>query len=291
MKTPKPISYYGGKQRIASKIIEHIPPHTVYVEPFCGGCAVLFKKGLPPVKSSDYYREVINDKNDDLINMFRVLQRNQEFKHRLEFTLYSSSELKRAKDIIKNKPENELERAWGYFVGLHLSFSNDLRGFKRSTSSENHTITIDRKIKTIQQTINRLKKICIENTDALKIIEYWDSPQTCFYCDPPYPGTDQGNYSGYTIEDYEALINALKTCKGSIVLSCYNQGIEPKKWKRIDINAVMSAANGKKRKQSKTKRIESLWIVDRSENTREDLKKHLWNPSSGFVHRQGDLFK
>lgn len=47
------ISYYGGKQRLASKIIQYIPPHTVYVEPFCGGCAVMFKKGLPEIKNSE----------------------------------------------------------------------------------------------------------------------------------------------------------------------------------------------------------------------------------------------
>lgn len=42
MKTP--ISYYGGKARIASAIVPHIMaiPHTVYAEPFAGGLAVLY---------------------------------------------------------------------------------------------------------------------------------------------------------------------------------------------------------------------------------------------------------
>ena len=60
-----PISYYGGKQRMASKIIPLIPPHTVYVEPFAGGAAILFNKPWPSVTNRDHYREIINDTDGD----------------------------------------------------------------------------------------------------------------------------------------------------------------------------------------------------------------------------------
>ena len=62
------ISYYGGKQRIASRILDYFPPHTVYVEPIAGGAALLFAKSKPVVKDKSLYREVLNDKNDLLIN-------------------------------------------------------------------------------------------------------------------------------------------------------------------------------------------------------------------------------
>ena len=67
MKTP--ISYYGGKARIASQIVPHIMaiPHTVYVEPFFGGGAVLYAKGKIDRGNSDYYREAVNDLNKQLI--------------------------------------------------------------------------------------------------------------------------------------------------------------------------------------------------------------------------------
>lgn len=35
MKTP--ISYWGGKQRLASKVLRMFPKHRVYCEPFFGG--------------------------------------------------------------------------------------------------------------------------------------------------------------------------------------------------------------------------------------------------------------
>lgn len=56
-----PFSYYGGKQRIASKIVPLLPPHTVYVEPFAGGAAVFFEKGRPETGNKSAYREVLNN--------------------------------------------------------------------------------------------------------------------------------------------------------------------------------------------------------------------------------------
>ena len=40
MKTP--ISYYGGKQQLASKIVSLFPEHKIYCEPFIGGGSSLF---------------------------------------------------------------------------------------------------------------------------------------------------------------------------------------------------------------------------------------------------------
>jgi hypothetical protein len=56
-----PITYYGGKQKLASIILDMMPQHRIYVEPFFGGGAVFFAKPKSPM-------EVINDTNDRLIN-------------------------------------------------------------------------------------------------------------------------------------------------------------------------------------------------------------------------------
>lgn len=60
MKTP--ITYYGGKQQMASTILAMIPSHKIYCEPFFGGGAVFFAKGAS-------FLEVINDKNDLLVGI------------------------------------------------------------------------------------------------------------------------------------------------------------------------------------------------------------------------------
>ena len=62
-----PLTYYGGKQKLAERIISMIPKHRIYCEPFFGGGAVFFTK--PPASL-----EVINDTNGELINFYRVLK-------------------------------------------------------------------------------------------------------------------------------------------------------------------------------------------------------------------------
>ncbi|MEQ1678962.1 MAG: DNA adenine methylase, partial [Chitinophagaceae bacterium] len=62
-----PISYYGGKQKLCSLILDLIPAHNLYCEPFVGGGAVFFGKQPSNV-------EVLNDTNKELINFYQVTQ-------------------------------------------------------------------------------------------------------------------------------------------------------------------------------------------------------------------------
>lgn len=59
-----PITYYGGKQNLSERIVSMMPRHKIYCEPFFGGGAVFFAKPKAGI-------EVINDKNDLLINFSR----------------------------------------------------------------------------------------------------------------------------------------------------------------------------------------------------------------------------
>src|SRR3979409_1418103 len=66
-----PLSYIGGKNRLATKIISLLPEHTTYVEPFAGGAQVFFHKPPSPV-------EVLNDLDGEIVNFFRVCQWHHE---------------------------------------------------------------------------------------------------------------------------------------------------------------------------------------------------------------------
>jgi DNA adenine methylase len=61
----------------------------------------------------------------------------------------------------------------------------------------------------------------IECYDVLRIIKSRDVPDDFFYLDPPYGGTDQGHYDGYTQEDFDLLLKMLETLKGKFLLSSY----------------------------------------------------------------------
>ncbi len=259
----KPIfGYYGGKQRMAHNIIPHIPRHTVYVEPFAGSAAIFWMRQIPNIANRDNYCEVLNDKDEEIINFYRVLQNQQSFdalQHRLDFTPYSRLEHKKAKERTGTTPE---ERAWDFLVNVLMGFGGQLdTGYGYALKSRN-LATYFLKQKNLRKYAERLLYCNIECLDALEIIRRYDSPQTFFYCDPPYPGSVQGHYGGYSIEDYQNLIEVLKTIKGSFILSNYRQGIEPEEWHSYDFDAQMSILNGKDRIDVNTKRTETIWVVD-----------------------------
>lgn len=237
-----PFSYYGGKQRLASKLVPLIPKHTVYVEPFAGGATLLFAKPWPDVSNQDHYREVINDTNGHLINFFRQLRDNgPELCRRLSLTLYSEQEHKTAKELGHDDP---IEAACRFFVNVQQSFAKKINGgWGRGIWTKNLSASYINQVNRLPEYIDRVRSIAISNQDALTCIKQWDSPQTFFYCDPPYPKAHQGHYSGYTEQDFEALLDTLKGIKGSAIVSCYDHGFDmPEGWRRVEFETVCSSS-------------------------------------------------
>ena len=251
------ISYYGGKQRIASRIVKLLPKHTVYCEPFCGGGAVFWAKPWPKVTNTSHYREILNDKDERIINFYRCLQNPEtrmELIERLELTLYSEAEYWKAKDIDIG---THVDRAWAYYVNIMQSFSNKLNGgWGRDVFTNNSAATWMNKVHNLRQYLQRMAAIYISCQDALTCIQQWDAPQTCFYCDPPYPGTDQGHYKGYSTADFQNLVDCLNNIKGSFVLSCYDfDGMKiPTRWERFEIETYCSASGKGKIKADRSRK-------------------------------------
>ncbi|MGL5062771.1 MAG: DNA adenine methylase [Microcoleus sp.] len=277
MKTP--LSYYGGKGRIANQIVQYIHEisHAVYSEPFCGGLSVLYAKGEYDRGNSDYYREAINDSNNNLITFWRVARTHPEkLAEWIELTPYSQEEYRRSLEIYRTPSDyTDLEIAWAVFIQCNMSFANGIgKGWATQTLSENSAATWANRKSRLPKCFERLEKVHIGCEDALSFIDRWDSPQTLHYIDPPYPSTDQGHFKGYTLKDYQALCDKLDESEGSYILSNYYQEIEPKSAQKcVEIQATMSAANGNDREKLNTKRIEKLWICDRSLGMRQDIGK------------------
>ena len=94
--------------------------------------------------------------------------------------------------------------------------------------------------------------VLFECCDALKIIRSRDSVDTLFYVDPPYVGTDQGHYDGYSQADFDALLEQLSKIEGKFLLSSFRNNqltvaAEENGWRQIELKMPkpMSVQNGK----------------------------------------------
>lgn len=266
------VSYYGGKQRLASRLIPLIPPHSVYVEPFAGGAALLFAKGRPAITNNNHYREVLNDKDNRITTLYRAArERPQELIRLLQMTPYSRDDYRRACAIIDGYlMADEIMVAWAVWVALQFSFANKLRGgFRYSLLGRNEPATHARNQIELPEQCSRLSGVSIESLDALEILKKYDSLQTFFYCDPPYPATEQAHYKGYTVEQFNALVDALENCQGAYMLSCYDtEGLRaPRDAERIEFKATCTAA-----RKGDRERIEVVYRREAKGSPRPGLK-------------------
>ena len=215
MKTP--LSYYGGKQQLAKTILGLIPEHRIYCEPFLGGAAVFFAKEPSKV-------EVVNDSNGELVNFYEVLKRDfAALEREIEISLHSRKQHRQAKVIYENPDMfDRVKRAWAVWMLANGSYGHMLGagfGYDR-TGSVSKKLANKRAGFGVDYAI-RLQQVQIESCDALRIIGSRDTPETFFYLDPPYVGSDQGHYDGYTQMDFDALLGALESVRGKFLLSSF----------------------------------------------------------------------
>lgn len=266
-----PFSYYGGKQKIVKHIIPHIPQHTVFVEPFAGGATLLFAKPDYRTGNNNNYREVINDTNKDVHNFFVQLRDNgTELCRMLELSLYSQEEHRIARNYNGDDP---LMKAYYFYVNIMQSFAKIINGsWGNNICGQNIPITNKNKTDNLQLYIERMRSIYISCEDAIQCIKRWDSPQTFFYCDPPYPETRQEYGKTYTQQDFENLIETLDSCEGSFILSCYHNEAVPKDWQKYEFETRTSSSNTAK-DGHREKRTECIWIRQATKQPRPEILK------------------
>ncbi|RYF26602.1 MAG: DNA adenine methylase [Flavobacteriales bacterium] len=228
-----PISYYGGKQKLATKILSLIPQHVLYCEPFLGGAAVFFAKAKSEV-------EVINDTNKELINFYRIVQTDfVALEMEIRISLHSR-DLHRKASVIYNHPDmfSDIKRAWAVWVLSTQSFSAQLDSSWGYDVSKNTTTKkiINNKERFTEEMAIRLQNVQIEAADALYIIKGRDSINSFFYCDPPYFNSDCGHYDGYSEQDFENLLITLSELKGKFLLSSYPSPLLQKYCKQFGWN-------------------------------------------------------
>lgn len=242
-----PISYYGGKQMMATRIISLFPEHKLYCEPFFGGGAVFFKKTPSKI-------EIINDLDERVVNFYRVLKTDfYLLKHLIIQTPHSRSVHNKAK-IILNNPDlySKIKRAWAFWVRCNLSFGGTLNaGFSYTKKNNLNTKKLHNKRLSFKRLISkRLDLVQIECNDALQVIKSRDTEESFFYCDPPYFNADMGHYADYSQQDFKNLLDCLSQIKGKFLLSSYDsellqQYTEKFNWNTLKIETILAITKHK----------------------------------------------
>lgn len=220
-----PIHWYGGKGHMTAKIVPLLPPHRIYVEPFGGGASILLAKPPSPV-------EVYNDIDSGLVNFFRVLRDPEKFArfYRLASLTPVSREEYKFCCATWRDCEDEVERAYRWFVVARQSISGKHGagwGFTVTASSRGMAGSTSRWLSCLEnlpQVAERLLRVQIEHDDFRAVLERYDSPETLFYCDPPYVlSARRGSVYQHEMsdEDHRDLVQRLLSLQGQVVLSGY----------------------------------------------------------------------
>src|SRR5271157_1867297 len=207
-----PLSYIGGKNRLAKRIIEIFPKHTTYVEAFAGGAQVLFHKEPSAV-------EVLNDLDGEIANFFRVCQlHHEELIRYFRFALVS----RRSFDLQKvTDPATltDIQRAARYLYLLKNSFAS----LVRHPNYHWHVVqppgfNLAKLPQLLENTHKRLERVQIECLPYEEILKRFDRAATLFYLDPPYWGRKLYRYN-FEAEDFEKFEERLRDLQGKFVLS------------------------------------------------------------------------
>lgn len=252
MKTP--ISYYGGKQKLVSKIVPLLPEHRLYCEPFVGGGAVFWAKEPSGV-------EVINDTNSELINFYDCVKNDfVDLEKRIRISLHSRQLHRDAKTMYENPHLfSKIDRAWAVWVLASQGFAGMLDstwGYDIAKNTTSLKIS-NKRMSFTEDFAIRLQNVQIECADAVRIIRSRDTADALFYCDPPYYNSDCGHYDGYTLEDFTALLTLLSNIDGKFLLSSYPSPIlkeftKAHGWHQIEIvqDVTVAAKSGVRKKKT-----------------------------------------
>ena len=277
-KANAPFLWFGGKGKTWRYILPHFPTAKIYVEPFAGAASIFFN--LPENK---YPVVVLNDLHDGIITLFRVLQdkaKLEELQHRLCFTPYSRAEFCKAIDLIKSGVYiDDIQKAWAFFVtqnqgfgGVAETYGRWGRVFASRTAMAETNSSWQNRISKLMWYHKKLMTVQLDNQDALQVIQYWDSPDTLFYCDPPYLADTRksGKYQHDCCDDFHnKLVDTLSAIKGQCVLSGYDNPIYDRlNWQKKDFKTTCSAAGrtrgsglqDKGNAIDKQQRVETLWL-------------------------------
>ncbi len=272
-----PFGWYGGKFSHLSWLLPLLPPTHSYCEPFAGSAAVLLNREPSQI-------ETYNDLDGEVVNFFRVLRdRKEQLIEALGFTPFSREEFSLACQL--DPTLSSFERARRFYIrarqvrtGLAQTASLGRWANCKQTSRRGMSGVISRwlgGVELLPDIAERLLRVQIENRPAIDVIELYDSPDTLFYCDPPYVHDTRGDSKAYQYEmtdhDHQELADLLNSVKGLVALSNYDSPLFDALYPRGGWYKHITAP--KTIHSTKDKRQEVLWT---NYHPRDFIQKELF---------------
>lgn len=204
------LKWAGSKARIMEQLRPHLPKTKRLVEPFAGSCAVMM--------NTDYEQYLIADVNDDLINLYLMIQNDTEYfiKKEPEWTDLNTEFNYKAQRILFNILNKDSYNHPFRFLYLNRHCFNGLCRYNSKGEFNVPYGNYKKSYYPINEILAFYDKamdasiVCLEWQDTLSLVEDNDG----IYCDPPYMGGRDSftryHTAGFTDADHEALAIALK---------------------------------------------------------------------------------
>ena len=220
--------WYGGKFSHLGWLLPLLPQCHHYCEPFSGSGAVLLNREPSPV-------ETYNDLDGNVVHFFRTLRDSSDDLIRAcLLTPFSREEYYGAIHEDGAKLD-DVERARRFFIRARqtrtgLAQSSYLSRWANCKENSNGGMSgvVSRwlgGVEGLSDVTERLLRVQIENRPAVDAIKLYDSPDTLFYCDPPYVHSTRSDCDIYAFEmddgQHRELAAALNSIKGKAAVSGY----------------------------------------------------------------------
>lgn len=184
-----PISRMGGKSELKHWLVDRVPQHAVYVEPFMGSLQVLL------AKRQRSKIEIVNDIDADMVSFFRFVQfAPRQLAKLINSTPTSEAIIRGFRLDLEDRKLKGIERAAAWY--FHNCASVNATGSANNYASSPHSLlntTVDEKH--LIKVAERLRMVDIRNTTYRRIIESANKKlddgreKVFFYLDPPYDET------------------------------------------------------------------------------------------------------
>jgi len=252
-----PFGWPGGKSRTVEWIVDLMPRSDIFVDVFGGSGIVMLN--MPASKN-----DVFNDINSGVCSLYRCVRDRQKLDRLIEWiesTIHSYEDWVTCKETWKDTAD-DVERAgrWLYMVQYSFAGQGRAYGFSRRHNAFSGKLLLKASI--FGPIHDRFRNVNVENRDWREMLEKYDTEETVFYLDPPYPDSDMAACYGKHVMGWDAqreMLERIKHLKGTVVLSGYaNKLYDSYTWsKRHTKESFVSTT---KAEHGRVKAEEVLWI-------------------------------